>query len=504
MSKITITLDGKTVDVEEGKTVLEAAQQQGINIPTLCHDPRLKPTAACRLCLVEIEKMRGPMPACNTIVAPSMVIKSNSEAINESRKIALELLLSDHYGDCIGPCNTACPAGIDIQGQIAYIADGQYAEALKLIKESNPLPLVCGRVCPRFCEKKCRRTLVDGPVAINMLKRFVADMDLGYSGPYVPQVKPFSGHRVAVIGGGPAGLTAAYYLALEGHAVSILESSPKLGGMLRYGIPEYRLPKAILDKEIVSITQLCREIKLNAKMGQDFTLESLRAAGYEAVFLALGAQADQKMQIPGEELPGVYSGIGFLRDAVQGKKIELGEKVVVVGGGNTAIDAARTALRLGAAEVTIVYRRSRQEMPANDEEVAGAEQEGVKFQFLTNPVKLLAGGDSVTGARVRSVECVRMALGAADVSGRRRPEPVQGSEFNIEVNAVIMAVGQTIDATGLGKESPVRVSKRGGIIINEDTGETTVEGIFAGGDCTSGPATAVEAIGAGRRAAIYI
>jgi formate dehydrogenase major subunit len=238
MSRIPITLNGKQVEVEEGKTILETAQQNNIDIPTLCHDPRLKPTAACRLCLVEVEKAKGPVPACNTTVTPGMVIKTSSDSILESRRMALELLLSDHYGDCVSPCHAACPAGIDIQAQIAFIANGKYAEALKLIKESNPLPLVCGRVCPRFCEQKCRRKLVDSPVAINMLKRFVADMDLGYSGPYVPAVKPATGHRVAVVGGGPAGLTAAYYLALEGHTVSIFDANPKQGGMLRYGIPE--------------------------------------------------------------------------------------------------------------------------------------------------------------------------------------------------------------------------------------------------------------------------
>lgn len=499
MSKVSITLDGKVIEVEEGKTILAAAQQYGIDIPTLCHDPRLKPTAACRLCLVEVEKMRVPMPACNTIVAPGMVVKTNSDNIMESRRIALELLLSDHYGDCVSPCQSACPAGIDIQGQIAHIANGQYLEALKLIKESNPLPLVCGRVCPRFCEKKCRRNLVDGPVAINMLKRFVADMDLGYGGPFVPKVKPVTGHRVAIIGGGPAGLSAAYYLALEGHMVSIFEASPKLGGMLRYGIPEYRLPKAILDKEIASITRLCREVQCNVSMGRDFTTESLKSEGFEAVFLALGAQSDQKMQIPGQEMAGVYSGIGFLRDVIIGKKINLGPRVMVVGGGNTAIDAARTALRLGAKEVTIVYRRSRQEMPANDEEIEGAEQEGVKFQFLANPTKI-KDKESKAG----EVECVRMALGAPDASGRRHPEPVANSEFATEVSSVIMAIGQTIDASGLGENSPVKLSRRGRIEINEETMETTLSGVFSGGDCTSGPATAVEAIGAGHRAAIHI
>jgi formate dehydrogenase major subunit len=499
MPNISITIDGETIEVEEGKTILEAAQEQGIDIPTLCHDPRLKPTAACRLCLVEVEKARGPVPACNTKVTPGMVIKTKSEAIFESRQIALELLLSDHYGDCVSPCSLACPAGIDIQGQIAHIANGHYLEALKLIKESNPLPLVCGRVCPRFCEKQCRRQLVDEPVAINMLKRFVADMDARTGGPYVPPVKPATGHRVAIIGGGPAGLSAAYYLALEGHMVSIFEANPELGGMLRYGIPEYRLPKSVLDKEIASITRLCREVKCNTRLGRDISIESLKKQGFEAIFLALGAQTDQKMCIPGEELPGVYSGIGFLRDVIMGKKLEPGRRVAVVGGGNTAIDAARTVLRLGAEEVTVIYRRSRSEMPANDEEIEGATQEGIEFQFLSNPVRITS-----KNGKVESVECLRMQLGAPDASGRRRPEPVPGSEFIVPVNTVIMALGQSVDVSSLRQNPEISLNTKGGIAITGETMMTGMPGVFSGGDCTTGPATAVEAIGAGHRAAIYI
>jgi len=222
MAKVWFTLDGKRVEVEAGTTILEASQQNGARIHTLCHDPRLKPTAACRLCLVEVEGARRPMPACATPVVEGMVVRTVTDDLIESHRMALELLLSDHYGDCVAPCKLACPAGIDIQGYIGLIANGQYQEAVKLIRESNPLPLVCGRVCPRFCETKCRRNLVDEPVAINALKRFVADYEMSNGGPYVPEVKPATGHRVAIVGGGPAGLSAAYYLALEGHEVTIL------------------------------------------------------------------------------------------------------------------------------------------------------------------------------------------------------------------------------------------------------------------------------------------
>jgi len=499
MPKIPFTLNGKRVEAEAGATILEAAQQNGVEIPTLCHDPRLKPAAACRLCLVEVEGARGTMPACTTPVVEGMVVRTTTDDLVKSRRMALELLLSDHYGDCVAPCKLACPVGIDIQGYIGLIANGEYREALKLIKESNPLPLVCGRVCPRFCETKCRRNLVDGPVAINALKRFVADYDLNNGDQYIPEVKPATGHRVAIVGGGPAGLSAAYYLTIEGHEVTIFESNPQLGGMLRYGIPEYRLPKAILDKEIDAITNLCHQIRCNVSLGKDFSIESLKDDGYEAIFLALGAQASQKIKVEGEDLPGVLAGIGFLKDVALGKRMNLGQKIVIIGGGNTAIDAARTALRLGAGEVTIVYRRSRSEMPAADEEIGQAEQEGIQIHFLAAPVKLIA-----QNGRVNTMECIKMALGEPDASGRRRPEPIAGSEFTMEVDTVIAAIGQTLDGSRLDQDAQVKFNRRGYISINQETMETSLEGVFAGGDCSSGPATVVEAVAAGRRAAISI
>ena len=499
MARVSFTLNGKKVEVETGTTLLEAAEWQGVEIPTLCHDPRLKPTAACRLCLVEVEGARGPMPACTTPVTEGMVVRTKTDELTNMRRMALELLLSDHYGDCVAPCKLACPAGVDVQGYIALIANGQYQEALKLIKKSLPLPLVIGRVCPRFCETKCHRNLVDKPVAIDALKRFVADYDMNGALPYVPEPKPATGHKVAVVGGGSAGLSAAYYLALEGHEVTIFEANPQLGGMLRYGIPEYRLPKAILDKEIAAITNLCREVRCNVSLGKDFTIESLKDEGYEAIFIGLGAQANQRMKIEGEDSSGVLSGIGFLKDSAMGEKVALGDKVAVIGGGNTAIDVARTALRRGAGEVTIVYRRSRDEMPANDEEIEQAEQEGVQLQFLTAPV-----GISAQNGKVDSMECTRMVLGEPDSSGRRRPEPVAGSEFTMKVDTVIAAIGQRLENPNLDHDSQVEFTKRGFISVSEETMETSVEGVFAGGDCISGPATVVEAIAAGRRAATSI
>jgi len=497
-TKINFILDGKEVEAESGNTILEAARQNGVEIPTLCHDPRLKPYAACRICLVEVEGARGPVPACANQIGEGMKINTKTDNIDTLRRVCLELLASDHYGDCVAPCKLACPAGIDIQGQLALIADGQYKEALKLIKESNPLPSVCGRVCPRFCEQNCRRNLVDEPVAINMLKRFVADYDM-QEGPYMPDIEPATGKKVAIVGGGPAGLSAAYFLALKGHSVTIFDSGPKLGGMLRYGIPEYRLPKADLDKEIKTITDLCESVKLGVSLGKDFTIDSLKRYGFEAIFIALGAQASQKMKVEGEDLKGVLAGVNFLRDVVLGNKIELGDRVAIVGGGNTAMDAARTSIRLGAKEVMVIYRRSRKEMPAAVEEVEEAEHEGAKFHFLTAPVRLVGENGRVTG-----VECVKMELGEADSSGRRRPVPVEGSEFIIPVDNVIAAIGQTLDMPILNDGVQLNLNSWGYVDINDKTMETSIAGVFSGGDGASGPATVVQAVGAGKKAAYSI
>jgi len=496
MNTISFVLNGTQVTAPKGDTILAAAARNGVEIPALCHDPRLKPAAACRICLVRVEGARNPLPACATPISDGMVVTTETVELAKTRQLALELMLSDHYGDCVAPCKLACPAGIDIQGYIALIAAGMYREALSLIKQSNPLPLVCGRVCPRFCEQQCRRNTVDEPVSINALKRFVSDWALNNVVDDKPEVKQATGKKIAVVGGGPAGLSAAYYLALAGHEVSILDSNPALGGMMRYGIPAYRLPRDILDNEIAGITRLCREVRCNAALGRDFTLDSLNKEGYSAVFLALGAQADQHMRIDGESLPGVVSGIDFLRDIAMGCKVGLGQKVAVIGGGNTAIDAAQTAVRLGAGKVTIIYRRSRDEMPAFPDEIKQAEDKGVNFCFQAAPMKL-----GTNNSRVHSIECVRMNLGEPDSSGRRKPEPIAGSEFAMEVDTVIPAIGQSLKTPGQGVLEAVCLDGKGYISIDKETMQTSQNGIFAGGDCASGPATVVEAVAAGHRAA---
>jgi formate dehydrogenase major subunit len=495
MPKVEISINGKKVMAEKGSNLLETALQNGIDIPHLCYDPRIKPFGSCRLCFVDTGGPRGPVAACGTVVEEGMNVTTENESLYELRRTALELLLSEHCGDCIAPCQLACPAHIDIQGYIALLDRREYKKAADLIKEKMPLPSICGRVCPRFCEDECRRNLVDEPVNICDLKRFAGDYDLDIINSYKPLAADDSGKTVAVVGGGPAGLTAAYYLALKGHQVTLYDRGPRLGGMLRYGIPEYRLPKALLDKEINLITDLCKEVRLGEVFGSDFTIDDLLKK-YDAVFLGLGCQSAQGMGLQGEEIPGILRGIDFLRDVAEGNPPELGKKVAVVGGGNTAMDAARTALRLGAEEVHVIYRRSRNEMPAALIEIEEAEEEGIKFDYLTNPVSVL-GTDCVMG-----VECVQMELGEPDESGRCRPLAVEGSEFKLEVDNVIMAIGQTLDQESVCSCSLELSGKT--MAACPDTGLTSIDKVFAAGDAVTGPATVVEAVGASRKAALAI
>ena len=495
MPKVQIWIDDKEVWAEEGSNLLEAALAAGIHIPHLCHDPRLKPFGSCRLCFVEIEGGRGPVTACGNVVREGMKVTTNNETIRAMRKTALELLMTEHCGDCVAPCQLACPAHIDIQGFIAHIANGKRDAAAALIKEQLPFPSVCGRVCPRFCEDECRRNIVDEPVNICALKRYAGDYDLVNFNQYAPTPLPSTGKTVAVVGGGPAGLTAAYYLALMGHAVTVYDKGPELGGMLRYGIPEYRLPKETLDQEIKLITDLCAGVRLGEVFGQDYTLESLQQE-YDAVFLGLGSQAAQTLGLENEDTPGILNGIGFLRAVAEGNPPEIGRNVVVVGGGNTAMDAARTAVRLGAENVTIVYRRGREEMPANIVEIEEAEEEGVKFQLLANPTGYICTPDHVEG-----VECVRMELGEPDASGRRRPVAVEGSEFTLPADTIILAIGQKLEREEVAS-CGLLICDRGNVQADERTGGTSIPGVFAAGDCVTGPKTVVEAVGAAKRVAL--
>jgi len=390
------------------------------------------------------------------------------------------------------PCSHTCPAGVDVPRYIRLIAEERYDEAVAVIRERIPFPSVCGYVCFHPCETKCRRGQIDEPIAIKALKRFAADHAKKGTGAD-QKVAPSSGKRVAVVGSGPAGLTAAYYLAKCGrHAVTVFEALPQAGGMMRVGIPQYRLPRDILDAEIDFIRQAGVEIKTDTRVD---SLDSLREQGFDAVFLALGAHAGLKMRVPGEDNPGVVDCVSLLRDVSLGKQAKLGKRVAVIGGGNAAIDAARTALRIGAEEVTTLYRRTRKEMPADADEVEAALEEGVTIDYLVAPSMIKRDNGHLT------LECVRMKLGEVDSSGRRRPEKIEGSEFSSDFDTIVAAIGQ---APQVPQHIGIEAGKGGTIPADWDTLATEIDGVFAGGDVVSGPASVIEAIAAGRQAAVSI
>lgn len=391
------------------------------------------------------------------------------------------------------PCQNACPAGVEVPLYIDAIRKGDYANAVRIIREDNPFPAVCGRVCTHPCESKCQREQIDEPIAIRALKRFAADYDMKH--PQKVILTSLKGKNVAVIGAGPAGLTAAYYLAREGYGVTVFEALPVAGGMLAVGIPDYRLPKDILEAEVNHIKSVGAKIILDTALGKDFTLQDLKNQGFEAIFIAMGAHKDLKLGVPGEDLEGVFSAIDFLKKLKLLKGVETGKKVAVIGGGNAAVDAARTALRHGADEVHVFYRRSCEEMPAQEEEVNDAMEEGVKFHFYTTPIEILGKGNKVDKIRIQ-----RMRPGDFDRSGRRRPMPIANSEFDVKIDNVIVAIGQqpAVDI------SELQTYKDGTIEVNENTLETSLQGVFAGGDCITGPATVIEAINWGHKAALAI
>lgn len=492
---VSLMIDNKKITVQEGTTILRAAIENGIKIPNLCYDGRVELYGACGLCTVEVEGNPKLLRACSTVVAEGMVVNTCSERVKNSRKVALELLFSDHTGDCKAPCSKACPAGTDCQGYVGLIANGEYKEAVKLIKEKLPIPASIGRICPHPCEKQCRRQYVDEPVSIAFLKSFVADIDL-IEDTFIPKPESDTGKKVAVIGGGPAGLTAAYYLRLNGHNVTIYEQMSQMGGMLRYGIPEYRLPKSVLQKEIDLIENIGVVFKNNINIGRDITLNKLKEE-YDAVLVAIGAWNSSKMRVKGEDLKNVWGGIDLLREVVLGVRPNLGENVAVCGGGNTAMDACRTAVRLGAKNVYVIYRRTKDEMPADPQEILESEEEGVVYKYLTNPIEFTGENGVLTGAVLQ-----KMRLGEPDESGRRRPEAIEGDTEQISLDSVIMAIGQYPNLSGFEE---LEATKRNTISSDEGRFTTSVTGVFAVGDATNkGADIAIAAIGEAQKAAVVI
>jgi NADPH-dependent glutamate synthase beta subunit-like oxidoreductase len=403
-------------------------------------------------------------------------------------------------GDCDfltpAPCQMACPAGIDVASYVGLVGEGRFAEAVEVIRKDNPFPWICGLVCTHPCEFVCVRGRIDAPITIMNLKAFAAEWSVSqraYRNP--PQADPLD-YQVAVIGAGPAGLTAAYYLALKGYQVTVIEDLPYAGGMMMVGIPRYRLPREVIDREVSFIEELGVTFRFNTRLGRDTTIAQLRKEGFRAFFLAIGAHATLALGIKGEkDFPQVTDAITLLRKVAQGERHVPGQRAAVIGGGNVAIDAARTLIRLGCKDVVLVYRRTRSEMPANVEEVKQAEEEGIRLLFLTIPLEVIGEGTKVTG-----LKCLRAELGEPDAKGRRTPVAVEGSEYVIELDAVISAIGQRIDPEGLNCMEDLHWSKWGTIVADTITSATATEDIFSGGDMVTGPATVVEAIGAGKRA----
>ncbi|CAN5153173.1 hypothetical protein BH18CHL2_BH18CHL2_02770 [soil metagenome] len=387
----TITIDGQDVTAVIGETILRAAQRAGFNVPTLCDDEKLAPAAACRMCLVEVEGAERPLPSCHLAVEPNMRVVAASDGLFKMRRQNLEYILSDHNAYCMPPCQIGCPTHIDIPGYLDLMAKGQHVEAARLVKEVLPFPYALGLVCPRPCQEVCRRGLVEEEIAICQCHGYTGElvMEMDKAPTPFPQAVA-TGKRVAVVGAGPAGLTAAYYTALKGHAVTVFDRLQKQGGMLRYGIPEYRLPKVKLDKELNCVWQLGAEFKGGMELGKDFTADGLLAQGYDAVFLGIGADRSNELRIPGEDLPGVIEAVTFLRDNASGIPVPVGSgtRVVVIGGGFTAFDCSRTSRRLGAT-VNTVYRRSRKEMGAHYTEIDDAEHEGINLHFFLAPVRIV-------------------------------------------------------------------------------------------------------------------
>ncbi|MBE0428704.1 MAG: FAD-dependent oxidoreductase [Thermoleophilia bacterium] len=505
---VTLSIDGRDVKARTGDTILKAAKSIGIKIPHLCILKELTPFGGCRVCIVEIEGMEGPAPSCSTYVEDGMRVITESERLARLRKTYLELLLSDHNAYCLPPCKYGCPTRVDAPAFLQLMVEGDYEESQRVLKENLPFPAIVGRICPHPCEPACRRGEVEEPISIRLSHRFIGDVSIE-NGFRPEKPAPATGKRVAVIGSGPAGLSNAYYLALKGHAVTIFEELPEPGGMLRYGIPEYRLPKQVLDAELEPLWDMGVELRTRTCLGPDCTIDSLLdEEGFDTVFLGIGAHESRRMRVEGEDLEGMRPMVEFLRQVALGDPPDVGEKVAVIGGGFSAMDAARTSIRLGAKEVTVIYRRTQAEMPAHEIEVRDGAQEGVNYVFLAAPVKVEGRDGKVTGVWLQKME-----LGEPDESGRRRPQPVEGSEYLIEIDTIIPAIGQvpklfySSEHTGEQctfldeADTGIKCTKWQTISANPKTLQTDRPEVFTGGDAYTGALTVVAAIAAGKQAA---
>ena len=491
--KLKLKINGLELEGIIGQTILETALKNGIQIPTFCYDERLEVYSACGLCLVEIEGIPKLLRSCATAIADGMVIWTDTPKVRESRKANLETLLIQHTGDCRAPCTMACPAQTDCQGYVGLIANGKIEEALMLIKETVPLAASIGRVCRHPCEDVCRRKLVEEPISIAALKRFAADIDLAKPDPYLPKTAPPTGKKVAIIGGGPGGLSCAYYLAVKGHSVTVYDAMPKMGGMLRYGIPEYNLPKTIVDKEAALIEKTGVVFRNNVRIGQDESYENLKKNN-DAIIVAIGAWKSATIYVPGSELTGVYGGLEFLRKVITNEPVHMGRNIAVIGCGKVGIAVCRTAVRLGAEKVYMVCVSEKAETPVDEAEAIKAEEEGVIFKYHTDLVEIIQENGQV--ARL----CLKRTLrGEPDDSAFSAYTSAQDDEAALEVDTIITAFGQEVISKGI---EGIALTPRNSIIADSKVFTTNEKGVFAIGDCINdGVSMAIEAISHAQKAA---
>jgi len=433
----------------------------------------------------------------------AQVGKLISSTLNQHREVFTSHIDTHNCatGDCVklapAPCQMTCPAGLDIPTYVTLIGMGRDAEAVEVIRNDCPFPWVCGLVCTRPCEFMCVRGRIDTPISIKTLKGFAAERAMSQGSYKNPPKAPEKNKKVCVIGAGPGGMSAAYYLALQGYGVRVIEEQAVAGGMLLLGIPRYRLPREVIDREVAMLKDLGVEFQFSTRFGRDINLQRLKAEGFAAFFFAIGAHKSFKLGVPGEsEFPQVIEAIDFLRRVALGDRQIPGKQVVVIGGGNVAIDAARTCLRLGCESVTLAYRRTRSEMPADEEEIEQAEEEGINFQFLVVPTEVTGSNDCVQGLR-----CLQAELVSKPGQDRKYPVPIEGSDFTIDTDVVICAIGQQVDAGCMQSLKGLEWTRRRTISVQMATMETDMEGVFAAGDAVTGPATVIEAIGGGKRAA---
>ena len=502
-----LEVDGRTVEGKAGQTILEVCRDNGIEVPTLCYEPKLPGFGACRMCVVEVDGEDHPPISCSRAAEAGMVVRTQTENVRRLRRTNLELIFSDHNAYCLPPCQNKCPSHIDIPGFLKANAEGKFRESARIFKRTIPFPSILGRVCPAPCEEHCRRDEVDEAIAIRDSHRYAGDIVLtaqkdGVEPPLPFETEPKTGKRVAVVGSGPAGMAAAYYLLISGHEVTVFEKDPAPGGMLRYGIPEYRLPKEeVLDPEYEAVWRLGGKLVCNKALGRDFSLDNLRDQGFDASVVATGCYTTNKLGIPKEDADGVIDGLEYLKVAAVGLPYP-GHKrtrVVVIGGGFTAMDCTRTSIRQGVKEVTLVYRRDMKDMPASTE-AHDAIEEGAKMIFKAGPTRVLTDANN----KVTGVEFIRMQPGAPDASGRRRPEPAAGSEFVIECDRVLLAIGQGPDLSWIGPGNDGVAAVKSKLQADAVTFDTGRPGVFGSGDVRIGSSTVVQAVAEGRRCAYAV